>query len=130
MKKTSTSIYSSHFTFQVQLPNNDNKEILNSVSSTNNIYFSPSRYSVNLKEYATLHSNLKMSRILQIMPIKVSISTYSHIKVNIKQPTILQLIQVLCAQVYTRGWSLHSALMSHKSTGLIFNPTSSLLNLI
>jgi len=130
MKKTFTFFYSPHFIFPVLLPNNDHTEILNSVSSSNNSHFSPARHSVILNEFKTLQSNFKNNRISQVLLSAVSTTTISNEKVKEKQPTFIQPLQVLYLAIFEHGRFLHSALMSHKSTGLIFNPTSSLLNLI
>jgi len=130
MKKTFTFLYSPTFTFPDPFPNNDKKDIPNSLSSTNDCHFLPIRSSVIMNEPATLSSNSKKSCMVPFIPVTLNASSCSHERINLKQPTLLQLLQVFCVPVFIRERYLHSAFMSYKSMGLFFNPTSSFLNLI
>jgi len=130
MKKTSTFLYSPHINFTVPLPENDQTGIQGVKSSTHYSPFSQISSCVRINEPAPFNSNLKTSYLVPFIPILLNASTFLHERVKYNYPTGLQLIQVICAPFFKRGLCLHSALMSHKSMGLTFNPKSSLLNLI
>ena len=112
------------------MPKKDHKEILNSVSSTINSHFFQIKCSVLLNEHATFSLNSKNSSLVPVLAITMDSTAISNGSLYLIQPSYLQPIQVLCVPVSTRGRYLHSTFMSYKSTGLFFNPTSSLLNLI
>ena len=126
MKKASTFL----FTLQFSFPNTNRIEISNSLSSTHSSHFSQSRSSVVLHEYVSMPSNFKMNHVVQVLPVRTITITHSKERATIKQPTLLQLLQVFYVAVFARGHYLLSVTMSHNSMSTSHNPTSTLLNSI